>query len=428
MPPSFAEVLLDRFVDRRLLVSGGEGGERTITVAHEALFRVWDTLRDWLLEDRKALMLRARIEDAAAEWDAENRAESRAWPEERILDAVREIGQSGVSLNDVARPDIVRAFLGPTDLEDLKKLPALTAADDDRLGSGLYGANWRLPLSHKARASLGVRLDLLGDRRPGVGLRADGLPDIDWCQIDGGEVTIEIRSDPDDLNSEVVDTRTRPVQPFSMARYPVTFAQFQAFLQECYRDGQWRLPPGFDLPADYPPPKHRGRYGNHPIDTASWYDAAAFCHWLSARLGERFGTEVEVRLPTEFEWQLAATGGDPEMIYPWGPDWDLEQEPWRANTYESGLGRSTAVGMYPAGVSKAEVLDMAGTVWEWCPDAFRDLDDSSFPAEGRVLRGGSWRGNQGRARCAFRLRLNPDSRFNDGLGFRVVCLSPTVEP
>ncbi len=66
--------VLERFVDQRLLVSDTTNDERTLTVAHEALFRVWDTLDGWLREDRKALALRAQIEDAAAEWQAENRA------------------------------------------------------------------------------------------------------------------------------------------------------------------------------------------------------------------------------------------------------------------------------------------------------------------------------------------------------------------
>src|SRR5438105_9779832 len=120
-----------------------------------------------------------------------------------------------------------------------------------------------MPLSHKARASLGVRLALLGDSRPGVGLRADGLPDIEWCPIKAGEVTIKIWSEPDDLISgEVVDTRTRDVAQFSIARYPVTIAQFQAFLDDCYQGGQWRLPTGFPAVQlhDYAP-RFRSRYG-----------------------------------------------------------------------------------------------------------------------------------------------------------------------
>jgi formylglycine-generating enzyme required for sulfatase activity/energy-coupling factor transporter ATP-binding protein EcfA2 len=421
MPVSCGDVL-QRFVERRLLVSDkSHNGQPTLSVAHEALFRVWDTLHGWLLKDRKALALRSQIEEAAGEWDAARRAESRQWPEERILDAAGEIGRSGVSLADVESPGVVRAFLGPTDPEQLAALPALGAERDAEAGSGRYGEDWRLPLGHEARASLGVRLAILGDRRRGVGLRAGGLPDIDWCRIEGGEGTIEIRANPDDARSEVVDTLTRSVGPFSIARYPVTVAQFQAFLADCHREGAWRLPPGFpvDLPADYPPPKHRARYGNQPADTLNWWDAMAFCHWLGARLG------YEVRLPMEPEWQRAATGGDPARIYPWGGDWDPRQEPWRANTVESDLGRSTAVGLYPLGASPAGLLDMAGTIYEWCLNAFDDPDDSGLPGkreDRRVLRGGSWNNNQDNARSANRNRNNPNNR-NNNVGFRVLCAS-----
>jgi formylglycine-generating enzyme required for sulfatase activity len=418
IPPSCEEVV-KRFVSQRLLVSGAENSERTLSVTHEALFRVWDTLRLWLVQDRKALALRTQIEDAAAEWDAANRAESLAWPEERVLDTVREIDDSGVSLDDVARSDIVRAFLGPTDLEELSTLPTLTETEDGTAGAGRYSDAWRLPLGHEARASVGVRLALSGDRRRGVGLRADSVPEIDWCRIEAGEVTIEIRSNPNDRHSEVVDTRSRTVDPFRIARYPVTITQFQAFLKDCYVEGRWRLPPGFpvDLLADYPPPKHRERYGNHPADTVNWYDAMAFCHWLSARL------DADVRLPTEFQWQLAATGGDPANVYPWGPEW----EPWRANTYESGLGRSTAVGMYPAGASRAGILDMAGTLYEWCLNAFDDPDDTAFrvtPKDLRAMRGGCWERDHDYARCAYRNWGAPNGRYG-GIGFRVVCSSPS---
>ena len=267
-----------------------------------------------------------------------------------------------------------------------------------------------------------MRLALLGDRRKGVGRRADGLPDIDWRRIDGGEVTIEIRSS-DDANSEVINRLTRTIERFWMARYPVTIDHFRAFLGECYRDGTWQLPAGFavNLPADYPPPKHRARHGNHPADSVNWYDAAAFCHWLSARL------DFEVRLPTEGEWQLAATGGDLTRTYPWGPGWDPKQEPWRANTSESGLERCTAVGMYPAGASAAGIEDMAGTVWEWCQNAYDGSDNTGFPQSSevrRVLRGGSWSFNRVAARSAYRLGSKLRGR-DSYIGFRVVCSSPS---
>jgi formylglycine-generating enzyme required for sulfatase activity len=359
-----------------------------------------------------------------AEWEGESRAESRSWPDERIVDAIRVIGRSGVSLDDTAHPAIVHAFLGPTDPEEIARLPALGAAEDAATGSGRYGDRWRLPLSHEARASAGVRLALLGDTRRGVGLRADGLQDIDWVSIEGGEVTLLIRSNPEDTNSDIINTLTRVVASFRIARYPVTIAQFQAFLADCHRDGTWRLPPGFpvEFPADYPPPKHRARYSNYPADSVNWLDAAAFCHWLSARFG------FDIRLPTEYEWQHAATGGDSARIYPWGSDWDPQKEPWRANTAESGLNRSTAVGFYPLGASQAGILDMAGTVYEWCGNAFDDPDSTVFAGckEIRpVRRGGSWDDIQDFARCADRGRRDPPYRL-DGFGFRVVSSSASL--
>lgn len=119
--------------------------------------------------------------------------------------------------------------------------------------------------------------------------------------------------------------------------------QFQSFLGECYRDCAWLLPSGLvaNFLSQVQPPRHRAQYDNCPADSVSWYDAAAFCQWLSIRLNS------PIRLPTEFGWQVAACGNDPTRVYPWGPNWNSQVEPWRANTSESCLGGMTAVGLYP---------------------------------------------------------------------------------
>ena len=141
-------------------------------------------------------------------------------------------------------------------------------------------------------------------------------------------------------------------------------------------------------------------------------EAVAFCRWLSARLGN------EVRLPTEWEWQQAATGGDPANEYPWGP-WDSS----RANTYESELQRSTAVGVYPHGVSPVGALDMSGNLWEWCLNEHENPKRVKVSGkESRAVRGGSWDINRANARCAFRYWNLPDGRTNY-VGFRLVCAS-----
>jgi hypothetical protein len=148
----------------------------------------------------------------AAERIAANRAKSRTWSEECVLEAVQAIEGGGVSLSDVTDKATVDAFLGPTARKDLESLPALSAAEDATVGSGRYGSAWRLPLGHEARASVGVRLAILGDRRTGVGLCADGLPDIDWRPVKGGDATIEVPTNPDNPNSRVVKVRPVPVQ------------------------------------------------------------------------------------------------------------------------------------------------------------------------------------------------------------------------
>jgi formylglycine-generating enzyme required for sulfatase activity len=154
---------------------------------------------------------------------------------------------------------------------------------------------------------------------------------------------------------------------------------------------------------------------NRPRETVSWYEAVAFCRWLSRRLG------CDVRLPTEYEWQQAATDGDPGNTYPWGPVWDAR----RCNTSESGLNRTIAAGLYPSGASARGVFDLSGNLWEWClnkrgrPEETA-IDDSG---ESRVLRGGSWFNFQEDARADSRSDSLPFDR-NDNYGFRVVCSSP----
>ncbi|MBL8376143.1 SUMF1/EgtB/PvdO family nonheme iron enzyme, partial [Accumulibacter sp.] len=156
----------------------------------------------------------------------------------------------------------------------------------------------------------------------------------------------------------------------------------------------------------------RGR-DNQPALWISWFEALAYCQWLSGVLG------YPVRLPSEWEWQQAATGGEPANDYPWG-DW----QEGRANTVESELGRVTAVGIYPAGSSAQGGLDLAGNVWEWCRNAFYSPQNVAEGGDARrVVRGGSWGMLCEGARCACRNSEHPGYR-GSSLGFRVLCVSP----
>ena len=226
-------------------------------------------------------------------------------------------------------------------------------------------AELKLPIGHSRRAFIGDRLAELGDTRRGVGLRPDMLPDIDWCHVPGGSVRIGLTGN----RFEVFE-----VEPFYIARYVVTVSQFTAFaMNEAYRDDEWwkglPMEPSERAPVQQYPP-----VPNHPADLVSWYQAIAYCRWLSRALG------YNVRLPTEWEWQQAAVAGNPTLLYPWGTEWHSDY----ANTKEGGVGRLVSVGLYPQGASPVGAMDMSGNMYEWCQNPYDDPKSKSVRKEPRT--------------------------------------------
>ncbi|HLG17395.1 MAG TPA: SUMF1/EgtB/PvdO family nonheme iron enzyme [Blastocatellia bacterium] len=286
----------------------------------------------------------------------------------------------------------------------------------------------------KARAAVGRALGLTGlDNRPGVGITDKGLPDFDLVEIPGGEFQYGDKSESDNPPPKL----TLPT--FHISRYPVTCAQFQTFLDdpEGYADPRW-----FDGLAadddDRPMREQYFKFANHPRETVNWYQAMAFCRWFSWRRGSTYDLkkvgEWAVRLPTEYEWEKAARGASRRKVvrlYPYEGDFDAA----KGNTYETGIGQTSAVGIFPNGASPYRVMDMSGNVWEWCLSSYDKpaLDarkESLRTTKSRVLRGGSWNGVQGFARAVYRGDTLPalrDSSF--GLvGFRVVVVVRPPSP
>jgi len=139
----------------------------------------------------------------------------------------------------------------------------------------------------------------------------------------------------------------------------------------------------------------------------SWFEATAYCRWLSEQRGEA------VRLPAEAEWEAAATPAEGE--HPWGK---AEPAVEKANFGEK-IGRPTPVGIYPAGDGRFGHCDLAGNVWEWCADEIRG---------GRALRGGGWEYSAVYLRSAIRLRVRAEYR-TDYFGFRVAAArASTLNP
>jgi hypothetical protein len=258
------------------------------------------------------------------------------------------------------------------------------------------------------RLAIGDRLAKLGDPRPGVGVRPDGLPDIAWIEIPAGPLIFQ--------NSE-----RRELPAFWIAKYPVTNAQYQCFIDDGgYEDGRWWR----DLKRPEPA-KPSWPQSNRPRTDVDWYEAVAFCHWLTARLGL---PEDSIRLPTELEWAKAARGNQ-GRAYPWGAKYrsgfanvDETGEPKKGPWY---LKQTTAVGVYPHGRSPYGVEDLAGTVWEWCLNKRDDLDAIAADNSGaaRALRGGSWLVRQTLTLTIFRGGSRPGDR-GGGAGFRLLSSVP----
>jgi formylglycine-generating enzyme required for sulfatase activity len=181
-----------------------------------------------------------------------------------------------------------------------------------------------------------------------------------------------------------------------------------------------------DRPAFWEDPRFHNP--SQPVVGVTWYEARAYCCWLTARwrvagegCQEPLPENYQVRLPSEAEWERAARyrGGG---RYPWG----RRSDPKRANTEEGHVRRTSPVGAYPGGATGAGVQDLAGNVWEWTLSLYQPYpvrpgdgrDDPRSPGH-RVVRGGSWFSSRGLARCAVR-NWDPPEVWNDHQGFRVV--------
>lgn len=274
----------------------------------------------------------------------------------------------------------------------------------------------------QARSRAASAIGWLGDPRRGVGLDKDGLPDLDFdtTQLPRGEFKCLEKDEPDEIK-----------QPYRICRYPVTVQQFRAFATpENYGNPHWwtaaleagvwedgRLKmidwTGGDEGGVSGPAMLEASFSvpNHPMVRVNWFEATAFCAWLSAKL------DREIRLPHEAEWEQAArwAGKKAEKrTYPWGES-AVEDLAKYCNWDGTGLGHTSAVGLFPDGRADCGALDLAGNVWEWCENWYDESSESS-----RVLRGGSWfLDHPERLSCSYRVGDHPSFR-RDNCGFRCV--------
>ncbi len=228
------------------------------------------------------------------------------------------------------------------------------------------------------------------------------------------------------------------VKPYRISSTPVTNAEFQAFVddggyrrRECWgrRGWDWCRREGAQQPIFWVRDGHRGWLVRqfdvlapldpwHPVVHVNWYEAEAFCRWAGRRL------------PTEAEWEMAATldvATGRKRRFPWG---DEPPTPERANL-DYRAGGPVDVRALPAGDSPVGCRQMIGNVWEWVDDTFQPYPgficdpyaEYSQPYFGqkKVLRGGAWTTRSRLIRSTWR-NFYKRQRRNILAGFRTVAL------
>jgi len=216
----------------------------------------------------------------------------------------------------------------------------------------------------------------------------------------------EAGRDSDERQHEVTIAR-----PFALASCALAFGWYDRF---CAATGR-----------EKPDDRGWGR-GERPAINVSWWDAVAFCEWLSVETGQVY------RLPTEAEWEYACRAGTVTAFW-WGNDIHPGLANYDGNhTYRNGRKGEYRRKTVPVRSFEANpwgLYQMHGNVWEWTGSAwdasyggteqdYLSKNNANYQEAPRVLRGGSWDDFPRRVRSANRGRNAPGGRDN-GRGFRL---------
>ncbi len=249
-----------------------------------------------------------------------------------------------------------------------------------------------------------------------------GIPAC-WCPA-GQFVMGSPRDEPERRPGER-QVEVRLTKGFWMGRYEVTQGQWQRVMGDLPGELTAELPAGDQL----------------PVGNVNFAEAEAFCLKLT-EVGRQTGTlpeDWEFRLPTEAEWEYACRAGTTTATS-FGDRLSSTQANFKGNPYNGAkpgpsLNQAAKVGSYPA--NAWGLNDMHGNTYEWCrdwyhaklpggsdPDLYSAKSSATKSEHGdisRVRRGGCWADDGWPCRSAFRLRFEPERRY-DHIGFRVVAV------
>lgn len=280
--------------------------------------------------------------------------------------------------------------------------------------------------------------------RPGL-QRIGGGPLAGDVEIPGGSFELGAARDTPFVFDNEKWAHPVEVHPFKMARAPVTNVEFAEFVEDrgylrrelwSHQGWVWRGKAGAQHPSCWVRAgtgwmrRHFDRLvpaePHAPVVHVNWYEAEAYCNWAGRRL------------PTEAEWELAASAEPApdrrgittrKRRYPWG---DEPPSAERANLDSRFMG-CVEVGAFASGDSAFGCRQMLGNVWEWTASAFYPFPgyvvdtpyrEYSAPWFGyrKVLKGGAWATRSRLANNTYRNFFQP-YRGDLFAGFRTCALS-----
>ncbi len=361
------------------------------------------------------------------------------------------------------------------------ELPDLTESQTDQIQTVRLwlAANTRGPLPVPERIEAGRLLGTLGEPD-------DSLTNVDkleLCWVPQGRFWFSGLAKEEDEGPQAGGWLKMPY-PYWIGRFPVTQGQFGEFVKaggyretdlwkEAIEGGYWEdgkitLPWAKETrstPREYGAPFD---HQNHPVVGITWYEALAFCRWLTrrARSQEMIPQTWSFCLPSETEWEQAARGGEAVLeqgrirsleagigldliqgvetvpnveesrAYPWGSDLETEESTGRGN-FGGAAETTSRPGTFPTAVSPAGCEELAGNVWEWSRSVHGKIRGEELEIEGMAeamkteleadgdkecwLLGSSYYNSSSSVGCSARDRGVPN-RMYVNVGFRVVLL------
>jgi formylglycine-generating enzyme required for sulfatase activity len=408
--------------NRLLVIATSEAGDTYAEVAHEAVFRRWQKLRDWIAAEREFLAWRTRLEAARRAWQAMPDSSKN---DALVMGAALTQAQTWLARRREDLPVVDQDFIDRSAMRESKarrraqRVQALVYVLLVGIITGLVGwinesyltkqVNWFITVRPYMLAQvLPYVLSAEAERalKPGATFRECAKDCPEMVVVPAGEFMMG--SPPDENRHDGDEDPQHKVvfaKPFAVSKFEVTFDEWQACVTygDCdphISDSGW------------------GR-GLQPVINVVWDDAQRFVAWLSRMTGKTY------RLLSEAGWEYAARAGT-TTAYSWGDEIGI------GNADCDGCGsrwdnrQPAPVGSFPA--NAFGLHDMHGNVWEWVEDCKHDnyngapTDGSAWTVGGdcssRVVRGGGWHHEPWALRSANRDWYSSDSR-HDHIGLRV---------